>query len=85
MNIVTEVTANQSKFHQLQKSSASSSSSSLAQTGTPVARTRSRCGLAVLHMAVDLPHRYVSRPSVCSQVLVILRVLKEVFHRRNVM
>ena len=73
MNIVTEVTANQSKFHQLQKSSASSSSSSLAQTGAPVARTR---GLEVLHMAVDLlPHRYVSRPSVRSQVLVILTVL----------
>ena len=37
--------------------------------------------LEVVHRAVDLvPHQCVSRPSVCSQVLVIPRVLQEVFH-----
>ena len=40
------------------------------------------CTLEILHRAVDLlPHRCVSRPSFCSQILVSLTVLREVFHR----
>ena len=49
--------------------------SSFAQTETPVARTNA---------AVDfLPHRCVSWSSFCSQVLLILTVLQEAFHRHG--
>ena len=50
------------------------SSSSSAQTGASVYSSDvCRCVQEVLHTAVDLlPHRWVSRPSFCSQVLLSL-------------
>ena len=51
---------------------------SYRNSGSSVIRRRM---LGLLHRAVDLlPHRCVSRPSFCSQILVILTVLQEVFH-----
>ena len=42
------------------------------------------CGtLEVLHRAVEIPHKDVSRQSVGSEVLAILTVLQEVFHRHG--
>ena len=47
-------------------------------------RDVSRCTQEVLHRTVQLlPHRCVSRPRVCSQILEGLTVLQEVFHRHR--